>query len=527
MTGAVSAPARDVMASVRSRRRAHDPRGIADRLTDAYMALFVAAYVGATAFWLLDAELPSQPLRLDDVLVWLPVVLMALMWGVIHHATWQGPVLFSGPDMQWVLSSPLSHRSLVRMRLRRTLIIGAIIGAVGGLAVAIATAAMSDGSLLAACAVAIPSVGAVGVLAVAISWHVERSVRWSVVATRATPLVLVFGGMLAVAVGTGREVPVLWSGPWGWATAPILAVSGASAPGWVIGACLLVLATAAFLALAFWLADRFSEEELWRRAEARSAAAAALFFGDVRTMRGVARRSRTRGSIRGRDARLARLGPPWLAIVSRDLLALRRNPGRLVSAVVLTAGAFVAAVAAAHRPILAIAAFLGLYLAASRLLETIRVEVEQPDAHLLLPWPWGTMLAMHCVLPIAVLTLLGWTGLTVVGLGGFVDPGLVIALGFVTPFGAAAMVTAGAVSAARKPFPMDMMISGADSGALLMLLWLVTGPVLAAIVVSFAFGAMRGGADQGLAGSTMWAVAILLGGAAGFTAWLTSRKPPN
>jgi hypothetical protein len=527
MIGVNAVSGRMVLDDIRRRRRGHDPRSLADRFTDLYMGLFVVAYVVASVLWLLSAELPTGEFSLDDTLVWLPLLLFALMWGVLHHATWQGPVLFSAPELQWVLSAPLGRRPVVLTRMLRAFLFAVVAGILGGLMAAIIAATTTDSAFLVAWLASAPAFMAVGFIAVALSWHVERSVTWSVVVLRATPVFVAFGALATYAIATGREVPVLWSGPWGWAAAPLLAASGASAPGWGFGLLLLLVVMIATLVLAVSAAGDYSEEEMWRRAEARSAAAAALFFGDVRTVRRVAKRSRTRGAVRARTAKLIHFRNPMLAIVSRDLQALRRSPGRLAVAVLFTAGGFAAAVAATQRPIFGVLAFLGLYIAGSRLLEPIRVEVEQPDAHLILPWKWGTTMVLHCVVPTLALAILGLLGLAIVTIAGFVGVGALPALVLVTPFTAAAIVTAGAVSASRKPFPVDMMISGADSGAFLVVLWMLAGPVLAGIVVSIAFGGMRDTIDQGITGSAVWAVIALVVGSSGFASWLMSRKAPT
>jgi hypothetical protein len=214
-------------------------------------------------------------------------------------------------------------------------------------------------------------------------------------------------------------------------------------------------------------------------------------------------------------------------MASRDLLALRRSPGRLVAAAILVAAAFVAAVAAMEQPLLGIAAFLGLYAACSRLLESIRVEVDQPDAHRILPWSWGVVMAIHCIVPTVVLTLLGWIGLVVVGVGGFVPASAIWPLGLVAPFAAAAIVTPAAISAARRPFPVESLIGGAESGFLLLVLSMVSGPVLAAIVLDIAFGAIRDSLDRGITGATFGAIAFLAVATFAFVSWLWTREPPD
>jgi hypothetical protein len=197
-----------------------------------------------------------------------------------------------------------------------------------------------------------------------------------------------------------------------------------------------------------------------------------------------------------------------------------------VTAVILAAGGFVAAVAATGRSILAIVAFMLLYSAGSRLVEPIRVEVGQPNAHRMLPWRWGTVLALHCLAPVVVLTVLGWLGLAVVAVGGFVDGVRLGELAFVVPFAAAALVLPAAISAARQPFPVGTIVGGGDAGPVLAMLWLLVGPALAAVAVSISFG----GLERGMGGDPTGFISamLVLGGAtAVFTAWLVSRKNPS
>jgi hypothetical protein len=213
-------------------------------------------------------------------------------------------------------------------------------------------------------------------------------------------------------------------------------------------------------------------------------------------------------------------------VVSWDVLTLRRDPSRVVAAVILAAGGFVAAVAATGRSILALVAFLFLYAAGSRLVEPIRVEVGQPNAHRMLPWKWGTVLALHCIAPVVVLTVLGWIGLGVVAASGFVDGVRIGELFFVVPFAAGALVLPSAIAAARQPFPVGTIVGGGDAGPVLALLWLLVGPALAAVAVSISFGGLQRGMDGDPSGFVS-AMFVLGGACAAFGAWLATRKNPS
>jgi Family of unknown function (DUF6297) len=518
---------REIQSFVRSRRRLHSRRRTSDRLVNAYMGLIAVFYLGLVVSGFVDSDFVPESGHFLDTIAWLPLLLLAAVWAVLRFATWQGPVLFSPPELQWVLSAPVSRRALVLMRLRRALVIAGVAGVIGGVIAAVAADVMIGEGLVAVFGAATLGFGALALTATALSWHVERSPRWRNVIGRFGPLALVLAALLGVGAASGYDTALWWSGPWGWATGPIVAVAGWSVSGWVVQALLLGIATIAAVAAARLTAEDYSEEELWRRAETRSAASAALFFGDVRTLSTVARRERVRDSSRKRSFRMPRFPSPWLTIAGRDVLTMLRNPRLITTAAVFMAAAFAAAVAAIDRPILAIGAFVGLYLAGSRLLEPIRLEADQPDAHRILPWPWGTVLVLHCIVPTVVLSVLGWVGLTVVGVSGLVSSTDIWPLGLVTPFVAATIVTAAAIAAQRQPFPLEMSISGAESGSLVLLAWLVSGPILAAVAVNVAFFTMRDSLDQGIIAATRSALIVLIIATVGFGGWLWTRKPPD
>lgn len=524
---AVIGTERDVQAFVRRRRKEHDKRRTSDRLINAYMAALGTFYVAVIISGFVDTDISPRPGNFLDTIGWLPLVLLMAVWGVIRFATWQGPVLFGLADMQWVMTSPLNRRTLVLLRLRRAFVVAGIGGAAAGVVAAVVADVMIGKGLVSVFAVATAGFAALALLATALSWHVERSARWSTIVNRGAPVMLLAAVLLGVGAATGRDTAVWWSGPWGWATAPVVAIAGWSVPGWAIQAALLGTTAIVAIVSAVVTAENVSDEQLWRRAEAHSAAAAAMFFGDIRVVKTVARRERSQNRQRSRAFHLVRVRREWLAVAARDALNLRRNPAPVGTAGVLVGVAFLAAVAAIDRPILGIGTFIALYAAASRLLEPIRLEADRPGAHWMLPWPWGTVLVMHCIVPTLALTALGWIAIATVGIGGFIPATAVAPLIIVAPFAAAALISAAAISAVRRPFPVEMLISGADSSSFVLLIWLVSGPVLAAIITNIAFGAMRESLSKGIDGGTLTAAAILTVATFGITRWLATRKPPD
>lgn len=525
MTTAQAADARQILSYVRRCGRENQRRRLSDRLIDAYMRFFLAGYAVLVVQGLVDTDLEARPDLFLDITIWMPVVLLSVVWGVLRFATWQGPVLFTAPEMQWIVSSPTRRRDLILIRMARALTISGVAGAAGGLAIATTATVISGDAVFGVFAAATVGGAVLAVLATAVSWHVERSPKGSLVVRRLFPLFIALLCLLVWAAASGKHASLYWSGPWGWATAPVVAQFGGEAPGWFVQAALLGASALVGLVALWKTAAKVSDEELWRRAEARSVAAASMRLGDMRTALGVARRTRSRALVRQRGARLRPLRFRSLLIPSRDLLTIRRNPGIIAGAAFFAAGALTAAIAAAERPLLAIGAVLGLYLAAARLLEPIRSEALQAEAHRMLPWPWGQVLVMHCIVPTAILGSLGWIGAAVAVAVGGAPAAAFWPLMLVIPFAAAAIVTPTAISVSRRPFPMEMLITQEERGAFVLFAWLVTGPLLVAIVVNIGFGLLLDSIDNGLSGGTLGAVGFFVLAATASSAWLWTRSP--
>jgi hypothetical protein len=516
---------RQIRAFVRRQRREHDSRRLSDRLIDIYTWMLGAVVASVVLSGLVDGGIAPHPQVFMDTIAWLPVVLLVAMWAVLRFGTWQGPVLFSEPELQWVVSSPLDRRTLILAKLKRATVIAIGVGVVGGIAVAIGAAAMAHHNVLLLFVVATLSLSLISAMSTALAWHIERSKSWSRVIEVGTPVMVAAVGVVSVLVMNSRTTAAAWSGPWGWATAPIGAAAGASVGGWVIVTALFLVSTVAAVMSAAATAQMISDEELWRRSEARSSASAALFFGNVRAATTIARRQRARGHMRGRTLRMVRLGNPWLTIPARDLLTLRRNQRLLVVSGGFVAVAFVSGVAAATRPALLVGVFVGLYAAASRLMEPIRLESDRTDAHRMLPWPWGTILVLHCAVPTVALTVLVWIGLSVVGITGLAPSAATVLLAVLAPFVASALVLSAGVAASRSGFPVEMLISGTQQSSFMLVLWMITGPMLALIALGIAAGTVLPHLGEGIGQSTFTAVLFLTMATAAFGAWLWNRKP--
>ena len=149
---------------------------------------------------------------------------MALLLGLLatlRYATWQGPVVFTAPEVQFLLGFAAPRAELVRVRLGRGLLVGAAAGAALGLAAFVlleAELAVAAWPLLAA---ALGGLAAFGVLAAALGWLVESSPVTARVVLLASPLVLAAAGPPGSAIrsrsgptrgrGRGGGRPGRWS----------------------------------------------------------------------------------------------------------------------------------------------------------------------------------------------------------------------------------------------------------------------------------------------------------------------------
>ena len=531
MTTVGAVPARPVLALLRRRRRSHRrPQQRSDRFIAAYTACLYAAIGGWLGFQTLRQR-PTGPATAAGLVAGLarfgPALLLLGLTAVLRYATWQGPVLFSAPDVGWLLAAPLDHAELVRPRLVRGLALGAGTGALIGLAAFVVLEAelgVPAGPLLVA---AVLGLALAGLLAVALGWLVESSAVRARAVLRASPVGMLLAAAAAlVPAGTGLGRAMLWSGPWGWAVGPVVAAAGGSAPGWQLQLVLLALAAAAALAAALASAGGAPVEELARRAGLRSGLSAGLYAADARSA-ALLRRQSGQALLGVRRVRLPRPRSRWLAIPWRDGLGLGRAPGRLGWALVLSGGGvWAVATAPGRRAVLAVAVVAG-YLAASQLIEPLRLEADQPDAQRVLPWRWGDLLLLHCALPALALAALGLAAVGAAALAGLVPAAATpTALAGCLPV-AAVLVLSAAIAGSRGRTPVELLAAG-DAGTVAVLLWLATGPLLAGVALAVPALTVRRAAEAGTPAATAASNAaplLLLSVAAGI-GYLRSRRPP-
>lgn len=437
---------------------------LGQRAEKAYTFVLVCAIFGSGLFDAVHSAL-AQVMSADGTATWGPGVVLV---GVVVTARWgayQGPVVFAVADVAHLLGAPLSRRGLAARRLAISLAEGAAAGAlVGGTAV-VGLAGHSHGFSAARGAGLVVALAAVGVIGVACAWGVQASARAERVLGPLTWLALA----AAIALGLlGRHDDAVvrierWSGPWGWATAP---VRGGQ---WELAVVLIVVTAAIAAAAALRGCGTCPAERHLRRAEARAGAAASLVAFDTRSMRQALQTAsegkKSRGSANLRWVRHRSL-PGQLAW--RSASALRRTPARVAEALVLGAGATTLLLVTPDRVTAALVGGLLLYLAATRVLEPLREEIDKPGrARILLRASWGHILLAHVTLPLVLVVLsvaLGVGGCAAAG--GILHPGGALVVAALA--GAAPATLAAALSArrgGRLPMSVLSMASSDASGA--------------------------------------------------------------
>jgi hypothetical protein len=522
---------------LRQRRRAHrSPQQRSDRFT----GLYTVGLYTAIGVWIGFQSLRQGPAGGGSA-VWLSggglaraatVALLLVLLATLRFATWQGPVVFTAPEVQFLLASPLPRAELVRARLSRGLLAGAAAGAALGLASFVlleAELAVAAWPLLAA---ALGGLAAFGVLAAALGWLVESSPGTARGVLLASPLVLAaaVAAWLGGAVAAGADP---WSGPWGWAAGPLVAAAGGHDPGWPLQAALLVGLTAAAVAAAWRTAARVTLEELERRAGTRAGLGASLFMADPRGA-ALLRHQAVRGLVGVRRLGIRHPRRRWLALPWRDALSLLRAPGRVGWALVLCGSAALAVAVAPGRRLLAAGAVAVAYLGAARLVEPLRGEADQPDASRQLPWRWGDLILLHTATPILVLTAVGLVTTGALALAGLVPvPARGMAAAACLPV-AAALVWSAAIAGQRGRLGLDQFLTasamGELAGPMYLLRWFATGPLVALAALLGPILILQGAAGSPPAraqAATTNAASLLVTALAVQGAWLRSRRPPD
>jgi hypothetical protein len=294
---------------------------------------------------------------------------------------------------------------------------------------------------------------------------------------------------LAPRWGAAAQAAALWCGPWGW---PLLPTGGLSL-GRDLGGLLLIVALAA---LAWWslarTAGKCSLESFRIRARTRSEVVAGLYAFDVRPVVTAGRQRWTAGwqrRLRLPVPRRKLLAVPW-----HSLVALLRSPLRLSWGVLLGGAGMTFLVIAPGRVGFIWLGAVALYLAATGLLEPLRMEVDASAAsQILLPWSRGITWWRHCLVPAAVLIASGILGLAVAFAGGWAS-GTAFATGLILVVPSSLVAVLAAALSARRGgrVSTDVLNFGAGDtmgfSLIVILLWVFGWTILGIVSVALFAG---------------------------------------
>jgi hypothetical protein len=536
-------------ALLRQLRRGHGRKQAANAAYWAYLAaVIVVSYGGSlivTAYRALRRPPPATaaaPRLLHAAPAALAALALLVFLVLVRDALWRGPVTVPQATADWLLGTPVDRRRLLRPRFRGSAAGALLVGAVAGIVPASALVALGlggrSGSEVARLAGAsMVSMGLLFALGTGLAGLIERypgTGRWVRVATPVTLAAAVLFGGLAAWAGSGGlpsavAAVVLWSGPWGWAAQPVIAVAGQAVPASVAGdpapwwpVALGLLAVAALAALGW--ADRSAAgvPAAALRARARTLGAMSAAALSMNT-RGVATAYTAAGG--ARRARF-RLPPPRrreLIMLWRDLIALLRSPARLVSAVLLALlAATLVAVAGRGHPVSLVLVGSGLslgYLAAAWLCEGARLDADDPRRSAQLPFRFESLAWWHAAVPCLVLLAAVGIPVAVAGIAtGDLRP---LALLVVT---VPVLVGGALVNVFRGSFSPSLLV-GADTpvgntAALGIVFWYAWGTVLAILPMTvLVSSALRSPGS----GALVRAVVIGAGLAAGLGAYAGRR----
>lgn len=408
--------------------------GMGSLLSDVYYAVIMLAIAVGVALGVaqqLRVVLPPAPAVAAPTGLNLPTLVTVLVAGLVgvlvSLAGRLGPVAAGGAEASWWLSLPVGRRGLLRPAARRLPVVAAVSGAV--------VVALLDGGLLAddgGRVLRAAAAGALGAMLLVLAAALVQSVG---VARRRTSLVgdLVLAAAPLVAVGltlAGTRLPAL----------PV--------PSWLVLAA-VVLVVAAVAALVDRRLDRMPARTLRESGSVVTQAVGAVVSMDSREL-GRALSAGVEAPARRRTSRLRTVRGAASALVTADLVLLRRSPRHVVQLVVAALLPLLATVV----PQLASpgAVLLGVLLAGtvaqSATAEGARRGEMAPVLDRALPLPARTVRRLRMVVPAAV--MLVWNLVVFAGLGRWaadVPAWLALAVAG-TPVWAA-----GAVRAAYRPAP--------------------------------------------------------------------------
>jgi hypothetical protein len=415
-------------AAARAFLRAHRRR-FRPSAYELYTTVVVGAIAGALGHGVLGT-LVGGGLSIHSAAVFGPAVLLLVLLAAARFGSWQGPVSLSGADVALLLMAPIASEELVRPKLDHAMLTGAAVGAAIGVLVSFVIAGGPAGLGFARVIGSVVGLGSLALLATAGSWLVQSSRRAPPLVRRASPAIAAAAlAVVALDATVGRAVGI-WSGPWGWALAPIVRQHA-----WPVATTALMIAASGLTVCARRRAGSSSVESYLTRAGTRAALIAGVSLLDYRSAaltyrsaqaqissRQIAIPSHLRPVIpRPRQAR-------W-AILWRDAVAIGRNPSRFVWAATLAAAATLEALTHPGRLLPACVAATGIYFAAALLIEPLRADVDDPDrSTLLLSWAFARVLRAHCVLPLVTLAATTAATIAIAVMAGLASPILMLVI---------------------------------------------------------------------------------------------------
>ncbi|MEU2658268.1 DUF6297 family protein [Streptomyces sp. NPDC007325] len=510
---------RAVLARLRAARtEARDKR----RRSIAYTAYCTALLAGIWVVPLLAAAARAgadgrlRGATAERLLETLPALLPALLATAVlllaARARWQGPVRMEPAALSWLVPQPVLRRALLLPRFLTASATATGLGAAAGAAAGFLLHALGAGSWWAATATG-AAAGATArcagtALAALVQQHSDTGQRREAPLRRtAWAVVTVLWLLAAVSLAGGApaaEPVVPWSGPWGWAALPALAVAGAvpAAAGWA-GAVLTALTLVVVGRAGADAAVRVPARVLRTQAGTALRVQASLYALDLRQARAAVRATRSRAPRRAVRLPYPRRG--WLLVPWRDATALLRAPARLVAAAAWTAAAVGPLCLDGAPAGVSLLALPAAYLAGAQLAEPARLETDDLRRSAPLPWPARVLALWHGAVPAAGLLVLFAAGAaTAAGLGLWSERLLLL------PALVPALVGAALVSAYRGAVPVHLMIGSmtplGDTGPLAAVLWQVRGPLVALGCLAVVDGPARG-ADLG-AGGLLWPLLV-------------------
>lgn len=506
---------------LRQRERALSPRELVGKV--AYQVYVVLLFGGLYGMVVLrTVGTPSLGSRTElsaragDALLGVIVALafLATVLGV-RVGTWAGPVLVSRAEAAWLLPAPLDRRRLLRRDLAWGLVgygvTGSLVGALVGTLVSVETGAGVSTALLGS----VVGWGALGVVTGGLALAVESSRRLAQIALRATVLFVVLGAGVVWLSLAGPALAV-WATPWGWATAPVATAVGVDVPLPWLPLALLLFGAVVAVQQALRRLPAVPDEELVRRAGSAEGVRASAAIFDARAI-AQARRSGQRALVEHRRVRIRRPRHRWQLVPWRDLVSLLRRPGVMERTLVAVVVAATLVWWARGGVVAVVGAVLLVSMAAGQLLEPLRIELEEPVVKNLTRLTPGDLALEHLAMPTVVLAAFG-------GLVATVAAAATILPWSALPAAVLASIDAGALFAAvaglastRGAPPLQWLISTGDYGALLLVGWLLAGPLLAIALgvpaVLAVMAALHDGADpmQAVARPTLPVVATAIG----------------